>query len=110
MAQMSTGSMGKFDKKAGKNEGNAPTSQKIVKKKSNKGLNELNHDRKKESDRNMKIYNMLQKKGDIAVAGIGKARANAHVNEDKIVKKGKKKEDAFGSQVNKQHATTKKNR
>lgn len=56
---MSTGSMGRFDKKAAKNEPDAPTSQKIQKKKSNKSLNELTHDRKKESERNMKIFNML---------------------------------------------------
>ena len=84
---MSTGSMGKFDKKAGKNEPNAPTSQKILKKKSNKGLNELTHDRKKESERNMKIFNMLQKKQDISVAGVGKARANAHIDDGKITRK-----------------------
>ena len=29
LAQMSTGSMGRFDKKAGKNEPNAPTTQKV---------------------------------------------------------------------------------
>lgn len=110
MAQMSTGSMGKFDRKAGKNEPNAPTSQKVVKKKSNKGLNELNHDRKKESERNMKIFNTLQKKGDISVAGVGKARSTAHQDEGKIVKKAKRKDDGMRSQVNKQHATTKKNR
>lgn len=59
LAQMSTGSMGRFDRKAGKNEPNAPTSQKILKKKSNKGLNDLTHNTKKESERNMKIFDML---------------------------------------------------
>ena len=34
LAQMSTASMGRFDKKAGKNEPDAPTSQKLKKKKS----------------------------------------------------------------------------
>ena len=41
LAQMSTGSMGRFDRKAGKNEPDAPTSQKIKKKKSNKAIGEL---------------------------------------------------------------------
>jgi hypothetical protein len=62
LAQMSTGSMGKFDKKAGKNEPAAPKTQKVEKKKSNKGLAELTHNTKKENERNMKIFNMLQKK------------------------------------------------
>lgn len=48
MAQMSTGSMGKFDRKAGKNEPAAPTSQKVLKKKSSKGLADLSHNRKGE--------------------------------------------------------------
>lgn len=75
---MSTGSMGRFDKKAGKNEPAAPTSQKVQKKKSNKGLGDLEHAPTKEKDRNMKIFNMLQKKSDIAVAGQGKSISTAH--------------------------------
>ena len=35
LAQMSTASMGRFDRKVGKNEPDAPTSQKLKKKKSN---------------------------------------------------------------------------
>lgn len=93
MAQMSTGSMGKFDKKAGKTEPAAPSSQKIVKKKSNKALGDLEHARPKEKERNMKIFNMLQKKSDIAVAGHGKSLSTAHQDEDKIARKAKKKED-----------------
>ena len=80
MAQMSTGSMGKFDRKAGKNEPDAPKSQKVEKKKSNKGLGEMEHNQKSELARNMKIFNMLQKKEDIGVAGSGKPRANAHID------------------------------
>ena len=101
LAQMSTGSMGRFDRKAGKNEPDAPTSQKIQKKKSNKGLNELTTDRKKETERNMKILNMLQKKEDLQVAGAGKARSNAHVADDKITKKAKRKDDTMRTKVNK---------
>ena len=41
----------------------------------------------------MKIFNMLQKKQDIAVAGTGKSRANAHMDGDKMAKKAQKKED-----------------
>ena len=93
--------MGRFDRKAGKNEPDAPTSQKIKKKKSNKGLHELTHDRKKETERNMKIFNMLQKKQDIAVAGVGKARSNAHMADDKIAKKAKRKDDGMRKKVNK---------
>ena len=102
--------MGRFDRKAGKNEPDAPTSQKIQKKKSNKGLNELTTDRKKETERNMKIFNMLQKKEDLAVAGAAKSRSNAHVADEKITKKAKRKDDTMRSKVNKQHVTTKKNR
>lgn len=44
LAQISTASMGKFDRKL-KTEPTAPTTQKVVKKKSNKGLFELERDR-----------------------------------------------------------------
>lgn len=101
--------MGRFDRKAGKNEPDAPTSQKILKKKSNKGLNELMHNTKKESERNMKIFNMLQKKQDIQVAGVGKARSNAHLDSGKVARKAQRKDDGMRSKVNKQHVTTKKN-
>lgn len=47
----------------------------------------------------MKIFNMLQKKQDISVAGAGKARANAHINDDKLVKKAKKKEDGARKKI-----------
>ena len=101
LAQMSTGSMGRFDRKAGKNEPDAPTSQKIQKKKSNKGLAELTHNSSLERERNMKIFNMLQKKGEIAAAGIGKSKSNAHLNEEKIARKAQKKEDGARRKTNK---------
>jgi hypothetical protein len=47
--------MGKFDKKISKNEPDAPSSQKILKKKSNASLAGLEHNHKGEKDRNMKI-------------------------------------------------------
>ena len=56
---MSTASMGRFDKRAGKNEPDAPTSQKVQKKKSSKALGELTQNPNKEKERNMKIFNML---------------------------------------------------
>lgn len=46
LAQMSTASMGKFDKKAAKNEPDAPNSQKTFKKKSNAALLRLNQTKK----------------------------------------------------------------
>ena len=93
LAQMSTASMGRFDRKAGKNEPDAPTSQKVQKKKSNKALAELTHNSGKEKERNMKIFNLLQKKQDIAVAGKGKPTSNAHIDAEKIARKAKKKEE-----------------
>ena len=92
LAQISTGSMGKFDKKL-KKEPEAPKSQKVEKKKSNKGLAALTHNPSGEKERNMKIFNMLQKKQDIAVAGPSKSISNAHMDAEKIARKAKKKED-----------------
>ena len=100
LAQMSTGSMGKFDRKAAKNEPAAPTSQKIKPKKSNKVLAELAHDSKREQERNMKIFNLLQKKQDITVAGTGKSVSNAHINSDKLARKAQKKEDTARKIIN----------
>lgn len=59
MAQMSTASMGRFDKKAGKNEPDAPISQKIKKKKSNAALDHLANNTGDEKARNMKIFDTL---------------------------------------------------
>jgi hypothetical protein len=58
LAQKSTASMGKFDRQL-KSEPTAPTSQKIVKKKSNKGLFELERDRGQEKNRNMKVLEVM---------------------------------------------------
>ena len=41
----------------------------------------------------MKIFDMLQKKQDIAVAGSGKSRGNAHLDGDKLARKAQKKEE-----------------
>lgn len=93
--------MGRFDRKAGKNEPDAPNSQKLTKKKSNSGLAALAHNSKAEQERNLKIFNMLQKKQDIAVAGVAKSRSNAHLNDDKLARKAQKKEDNARKIINK---------
>ena len=53
MAQMSTASMGKFDKKVNKFEPDAPNSLKKQKKKSNSKLNTLQGQSSLEKDRNL---------------------------------------------------------
>ena len=63
MAQMSTASMGKFDKKL-RAEPDAPKTQKIVPKKSNKALGDLEVDRKGEKSRNLKIFDFMQRKSE----------------------------------------------
>lgn len=100
LAQMSTASMGRFDKKAGKNEPVAPTSQKVQKKKSTSKLGELTHNAPKERERNMKIFNMLQKKSDIDTAGVGQSRSKAHIDSDKIARKAMKKEEVARRKAN----------
>ena len=87
MAQMSTASMGKFDKKR-KNEPDAPNSQKIQKKKSTSALGALQHDRKGEKDRNMKIFEVLQKKKEVDAG----SKTKAHISEVKMVKKTARKD------------------
>lgn len=69
-AQMATGSMGKFDKKM-KNEPDAPKSLKVVPKKSNKHLGELETNRGAEQERNAKIFKMMEKKADIGGLSVG---------------------------------------
>ena len=69
LAQMSTASMGKFDKKAAKNEKEAPKSMQIVKKKSNKQLHTLETNRSAEKDRAMKILTQMNKEANYKKAG-----------------------------------------
>ena len=57
--------MGKFDRKANKFEPNAPNSQVIKKKKSNKKLHDLESNRSSEKQRNMKILDLLKKEKDL---------------------------------------------
>ena len=69
LAQISTGSMGKFDRKAYKYEPNAPNSQIKLKKKSNKKIHDLESSKSKEKDRNMKILTLMQKEKDLRAQG-----------------------------------------
>jgi len=69
LAQISTGSMGKFDRKVNKFEPNAPNSQVIKKKKSNKQLHELESKRSVEKDRNMKILTLMGKEKKLKAEG-----------------------------------------
>lgn len=57
--------MGKFDRKVNKYEPNAPNSQVIKKKKSNKKLHDLETKRSLERDRNMKILSLMDKEKDL---------------------------------------------
>jgi len=98
-AQMSTASMGKFDKKAGKNEPDAPGSQKVKKKKSNAALDRLGSHRGEEKSRNMNIFDKILKGQDLAnMAGKSnsgsKSLGNANIADDKLARKAKKKDDS----------------
>ena len=97
LAQMSTASMGRFDRKAGKNEPDAPLTQKVQKKKSNAQLDKLSRNASEEKARNMKIFDLMQRKSEIDVtqgrfAG-SKSKGNAYIAEDKLARKAKKKDD-----------------
>lgn len=60
--------MGKFDRKL-RTEPTAPDSQKILKKKSNKSLFELERNRSTEKNRNMKVLEVMQRKKEIDLGG-----------------------------------------
>jgi hypothetical protein len=68
LAQKSTASMGQFDRQL-KSEPTAPNSQRIAKKKSNKGLFELERDRAQEKNRNMKVLDVMQRKRELELGG-----------------------------------------
>lgn len=76
--------MGKFDRKL-KKEPDAPTSQTIQKKKSNKYLAELEVNRGQEKNRNMKVLEVMQKKREIALGG--KINGNLEGADKKAAKK-----------------------
>lgn len=59
LAQVSTASMGKFDRKVNKTEPDAPKSQKAPKKRSNESLFKLSANRSLEKDRNMKVFDLI---------------------------------------------------
>ena len=81
--------MGKFDRKISKNEPEAPNSQKILKKKSNSSLAKLEHDRKGEKDRNMKILSWMQKSDEVK----SRSKADAHLDVNKLVNRKIKKDE-----------------
>ena len=92
---MSTASMGRFDKKVSKNEPDAPTSQKLKKKKSNAQLDKLSKNTSEERARNLKIFDLLQRKAELGSGNYGsKSKANAHIDEGKVARKAKKKDDS----------------
>ena len=100
LAQVSTASMGRFDKKL-KSEPDAPKSQIVKKKKSNKHLHELERDKSTEKSRNLKILNLLGREKDIAQHGYTADKSAAAVNKDKMVKKYQKKEQKTMAKLNK---------
>ena len=97
LAQLSTASMGKFDKKVSKHEPDAPASQKVLKKKSNQQLAKLQSDPKGERERNMKILNFLERSGESKAS----SKAEAHMDVGKMVARKQKKEDKFRRAHNK---------
>lgn len=86
MAQMSTASMGKFDKKVNKHEPDAPNSLKVHKKKSNAKLHTLESKPSAEKERNMKILQTMQKQKEYNAGG---DKVKAAMNPDKMIKKHK---------------------
>lgn len=100
LAQMSTASMGKFDKKVNKHEPDAPSSQTVKKKKSNKNLHALESDRGTEKNRDLKILGLLQREKEIASVGVSADKSKAALNKDKMVKKFQKKSDKMRSKLN----------
>lgn len=88
LAQLSTASMGKFDKKISKSEPDAPSSQKILKKKSNQQLANLERDPKQERERNLKILNWMGRAEEVKA---NNSKADAHFNADKMANKQQRK-------------------
>lgn len=88
--------MGKFDRKISKKEPEAPNSQKILKKKSNSQLAKLEHDRKGEKDRNMKILSWMQRADEVK----HHSKAEAHMDVDKLVNRKIRKEEKRRKKAN----------
>jgi len=81
--------MGKYDKKISKKEPEAPNSQKILKKKSNAAMAELQSNPQKEKERSMKILNWMQKAEEVKYG----SKADSHLkdrNADSLEYKRKK--------------------
>ena len=91
--------MGKFDRKVSKNEPEAPSSMKIVKKKSNADLARFEKDHKEEKNRSMKILQWMQRADEIKHGGATN-KANAHLDIDKMVKNQIRKEEKKRRKIN----------
>lgn len=76
--------MGKFDKKVNKKEPDAPKSQIEKKRKSNEHMFKLDSNRSLEKERNMKVFNLMQRKKD---------QGKGPLDETKLAKVSKKKHD-----------------
>ena len=85
--------MGKFDKKISKAEPDAPNSQKILKKKSNAALAELQANPTKEKERSMKILNWMQRAEESKYSNKAEShiKGNDKIVENKIKRQEKKK-------------------
>lgn len=88
MAQISTGSMGKFDKKVNKYEPDAPKSLKAPKKKSNAKLHQLETNKSVEKDRNLKLLNLMQREKEQKAGG----KVESNMDNKKSVKKFHRKD------------------
>ncbi len=73
MAQLATASMGKFDKKL-RREPDAPKTQRLAKKISNKALGALEADRGGEKKRSLKMLELLARKAEQGESGAGAAK------------------------------------
>lgn len=90
MAQMSTASMGKFDRKVNKHEPEAPKTLKVQKKRSNEHLFKMHENRSLEKERNMKIFNTMQRAKDTGIIDETKLNKVAKSKHDKARKYGNK--------------------
>jgi hypothetical protein len=101
LAQMSTASMGKFDKKVNKYEPAAPSTLKgKPKKKSNQGLHDIQFKKGHagtEKERNLNIFNHMMKEKEYKASGkVG----GAAQDDKKMVKNHKLKSEKFKKYVN----------
>mmetsp|Transcript_17395 Transcript_17395/g.29266 ORF Transcript_17395/g.29266 Transcript_17395/m.29266 type:complete len:251 (-) Transcript_17395:40-792(-) len=103
LAQISTASMGKFDKKVNKHEPDAPKTQVVKKKKSNKGMFELEKNKEREKDRNLKIFGLMQREKELAASGgVSVDKSKAATDTRKMTKRYQKKQETLARKIAKQ--------